>query len=78
MFHIFEVITHRRKAKIRENANIKCYKTMALPGLLHNFEAWKIRHNGCSKILPAEMTYLRVVSNEDVKKELICSQLVTR
>jgi hypothetical protein len=49
------------KNKTRKETNLKFYKVMAIPVLLHGCEIWTLKKTDCNRIQAAEMKYLRTV-----------------
>jgi hypothetical protein len=82
--NICGVIVRTLKMKTGTETNLKFYKMMAVPVLLHGSETWTPRNREWNRIQAAEMKYLRTdkgctrldqIRNENTRNELSISPL---
>jgi hypothetical protein len=53
-----------------KKTRIKLHNTLALPTLLYGSEKWTIKARDATRIISAEMKYMRTAGNTDIAKEL--------
>jgi hypothetical protein len=76
---VCRVIAISLKKKTRKETNLKFYKIMAVPVLLHGSKTWTLRKRDWNRIQAAEMKYLRTVKGytrlDKIKNEYIRNEL---